>query len=120
MAGLCCLLVLLGAGCGEEDKRPPDVGEVDSITRSVSRIVLHCRSVEQGFLASVDKEALSGDVDALTEIAEDVDPDASYRLPESAIRRQTTLRDQVDLAARVLDEDCSPEEAERLREAVGD
>jgi hypothetical protein len=77
-------------------------------------------SGRSGNRPSVDEEALSGDVDALTEIVEDVDPDASYRLPESAIRRQTTLRDQVDLAARVLDEDCSPEEAERLREAVGD
>jgi hypothetical protein len=119
LAGLGCMVALFGAACGEE-KRPPDVDDADRITASVGRIVFHCRSVEQGFLASVDEEVLRRDVGALSEAAEDIDPDASFRLPESGIRRQTTLRDQVELAARVLDEDCSPEDAERLREAVGD
>ena len=116
---LCGIIALLGAACGEE-KRPPDVDDADRITASVGRIVFLCRSVEQGFLASVDERALRRDVDALSELAEDVDPDVSFRLPESGIRRETTLRDQVELAARVLDEACSPEDAERLRDAVGD
>jgi hypothetical protein len=59
-------------------------------------------------------------VDALRGTAEEIDPDAKFRLPESTLERRTTLRDQVDLAARLLEEDCSPEDAERLRDVVGD
>ena len=121
MAVLCGGVALLGAGCqDEEEKRPPGQADVDTISASVAGIVFNCRSVEQGFLASADEEALRRDVDALTGAAEEVDPDASFRLPESTLERETTLRDQVDLAARLLEEDCSPEDAERLRDAVGD
>ena len=119
-AGLCVIAALTGAGCQDEEKRPPGQQDVDTISASVAGIVFNCRSVEQGFLASADEEALRRDVDALTGAAEEVDPDASFRLPESTLERETTLRDQVDLAARLLDEDCSPEDAERLRDAVGD
>jgi hypothetical protein len=117
---LCGVVALLGAGCQEEDKRPPGVEDVDKISASVASIVFHCRSVDQGFLASADEEVLGRDVNALEEVAEEVDPDASFRLPESTLERKTTLRDQVELAARVLEEDCSPDDAERLRDAVGD
>jgi hypothetical protein len=121
LAVLCGVVALLGAGCQEEeDKRPPGVEDVDTISASVASIVFHCRSVDQGFLASADKEVLGRDVDALTGVAEEVDPDASFRLPESTLERKTTLRDQVELAARMLEEDCAPEDAERLRDAVGD
>jgi hypothetical protein len=116
-----CVAVLLGAGCQEdEDKRPPGVEDVDRISASVGSIVFHCRSVDQGFLASADEQVLGRDVKALAGLAEEVDPDASFRLPESTLERRTTLRDQVDLAARTLDEGCSPEDAQRLRDAVGD
>jgi hypothetical protein len=118
-AALCCILVVLGAGCGE-DRRPPDVDDVDTVMASVGNIVFHCRSVQHGFLASVEQEALRRDVDALRHVAEELDPDVTFTLPESAIKRKTTLRDQVDLAARLLEEDCSPGDAERLRDAVGD
>ena len=72
------MVALFGAACGEE-KRPPDVDDADRITASVGRIVFHCRSVEQGFLASVDEEVLRRDVGALSEAAEDIDPDVSFR-----------------------------------------
>jgi hypothetical protein len=117
VAGLSAV-VALGAGCGEEDKPPPDVEDVDRITASVSKIAFHCRSVEQGFLASVDEEALRRDVDPLLDAAEDLDPGVTFRLPEPAIKPETTLRDQVELAARLLGEGCSPEDAERLRDAL--
>lgn len=120
MAVLCGGAALLGAGCQDEEKRPPGQQDVDTISASVAGIVFNCRSVEQGFLASADEEALRRDVDALTGAAEEIDPDASFRLPESTLQRETTLRDQVDLAARLLEEDCSPEDAERLRDAMGD
>jgi hypothetical protein len=119
LAGLCGIAALLGAGC-QDDKRPPGVEDVERISASVAGIVFQCRSVEQGFLASADEGAIRRGVDALTGAAEEVDPDAAFRLPESTLERKTTLRDQVDLAARVLEEDCSPEDAERLRDAVGD
>ena len=59
-------------------------------------------------------------MEALEALAEEVDPDASFRLPESTLERQTTLRDQVDPAARTLEDGCSPEDAERLRDALND
>jgi hypothetical protein len=118
---LCGVAALLGAGCqDDEEKRPPGVEDVDRISRSVASIVFHCRSVEQGFLASADERVLGRDVGRLEGVAEQVDPDARFRLPESTLVRRTTLRDQVDLAARTLEEGCSPEDAERLRDAVGD
>ena len=96
------------------------MNDVDVITASVAGIVFQCRSVEQGYLASVDEQVLRRDVDALLRVAGERDPDVAFRVPESAIERETTMRDQVELAARVLAEDCSPEDAERLRDAVGD
>jgi hypothetical protein len=96
------------------------VEDVDTISTSVAGIVFHCRSVEQGFLAGVDEQALRRPVDELEETAEEVDADASFRLPESTLERKTTLRDQVDLAARTLEDGCSAEDAERLRDALGD
>ena len=119
LAGLLGIVALLGTGCGD-DKRPPDVDDVDTITASVANIVFHCRSVEHGFLASVDEEALRRDVDALRGAAEELEPDVTFRLPESAIKRETTLRAQVELAVRLLKDDCSPEDADRLRDALGD
>jgi hypothetical protein len=83
-------------------------------------IVFSCRSADQGFLASADEEALPRAVDALEHAAEEVDADASFRLPESTLERWTTLRDQVDLAARTLEAGCSPDDAERFRDAFGD
>jgi hypothetical protein len=119
LAGLCAIAALVAAAC-QEDKDPPGVQDVDTISTSVARIVFHCRSVEQGFLASVDEAALRPHVDALTGAAEEVDPNARFSLPESTLERRTTLRDQVELAARVLEADCSPEDAERLHDALGD
>jgi hypothetical protein len=121
LAVLCGGAALFGAACqDEEEKRPPGQADVDRITASVASIVFQCRSVEQGFLASADEQVLTRDVKRLERAAEEVEPDARYRLPESTLERRTTLRDQVELAARTLDEGCSPEDAERLREAVGD
>jgi hypothetical protein len=118
---LCGVVALLGAGCqDEEEKRPPAQADVDRIAASVASIAFHCRSVQQGFLASPDEKVLARDVARLTGAAEEVEPDASFLLPESVLERRTTLRDQVELAARLLEEDCSPEDAEQLRDAVGD
>jgi len=115
------LLTAVLAGCGGgEDRPPPGIDDVDAITASVAGIVFQCRSVEQGFLSTVDEEALRRDVGALLTIAETRDPDVRFRLPEPAIQRDTTLHEQVRLAARLLERDCSPDDARRLREAVGD
>jgi hypothetical protein len=115
-----CLGAALGGCGGGEDRPPPGIDDVDTITASVARIVFHCRSVEQGFLSTVDDDALRKDVDALLAIAETRDPDVRFRLPEQAIQREATLREQVGLAARMLEQDCSPDDARRLRDAVED
>jgi hypothetical protein len=110
---------VLAAGCGgDEEKPPPGLDDVEVVTRSVASIVFHCRSVEQGYLASVDEQVLRRDVDALAGVAGKRDPDAAYRVPESSIERKTTMRDQVELAARLLADDCSPGDAEKLRDAL--
>jgi hypothetical protein len=96
------------------------VDDVDVITASVAGIVFQCRSVEQGFLARVDEQLLRRDVDALLRVADERDPDVAFRVPRSAIQRKTTMRDQVELAARLLADDCSSEDAERLRDAISD
>jgi hypothetical protein len=117
--GLCGAIALLAAGCSE-DRRQPGVEDVDTISAAVATIVFQCRSVEQSYLASVDEQALRRPVDKLEEAAEEVDPDVGFRLPESTLERKTTPRDQVDLAARMLEDDCSAEDGERLRDALGD
>jgi hypothetical protein len=117
--GLFCVC-LVAAGCGEE-KRSPTPSDVDAIMAAVSEIVFQCRSVERGLLAGADERALRRDVDTLAEAAKEVDPDARFRPPESPLRRKTTLRDQTELAVERLGEKgCSREQAERLREALGD
>ena len=71
-----------------------DIDDVDTITASVANIVFDCRAVQSGVLSTVDEEALGRDVGALLAVAESRDPD--------------------------VEQDCSPEDARRLREAVGD
>ena len=116
-----CTVALLAAGCGGDDEKPPPgIDDVDTITASVASIVFQCRSVQEGFLSTVDEEKLRRDVDALLAVAEARDPDVEFRLPEGAVERAATLRQQVELAARLLEQDCSPEDARRLRDAVGD
>jgi hypothetical protein len=118
------------SGCSGEDKPPPEADDVETILAATSNIVFLCRAVERGFM-SIDEEALARDVDALAEAAEDLDPDATFRRPESleldvqpgdeAELDETSLRAQAELAiARLEDEGCSPQDAERLRDAIGD
>jgi hypothetical protein len=129
------IIALLAApGCGG-DKHPPGANDVDTILAATSNIVFQCRAVERGFISSIDEEALERDVDALVEAAEEFDPEATFRRPQSfepdvpvgdeaeleAVDSETSLRDQSELAiARLEDESCSPQDAERLRDAIGD
>jgi hypothetical protein len=124
---------LLAAGCtGGEEKREPGANDVDAILAATSNIVFQCRGAERGFL-SIDGEALDRDVDTLIEAADELDPEATFRRPqtlepdetlddeEELVDSETSLRDQAELAiARLEDESCSPEDAERLRDAIGD
>jgi hypothetical protein len=94
---------------------------VDAIAAAASNIVFQCRSLERGFVSTVDREALDRDVETLVEATETFDPDAPFRRPAPAVEPETTLRDQVELALARRDENgCSPEDAERLRDALGD
>ena len=112
--------MLAWSGCGDKEKPPPGPSDVDAITTAAARIVYQCRSVERGFLASVDAEAQRADVDTLVDAAREFDADAAFRLPAAAVEPESTLRDQAGLARRRLEEGCGPREAERLREAIGD
>jgi hypothetical protein len=109
--------VLLAAGCGGEDKPPPG-NQVDVITAATAQIVVQCRAAERGFISTVDGAALRRDVDTLVEATDEFDLDETFRLPPPAIEPETTLREQIELAIARLEEDCSPEDAERLRDAI--
>ncbi|MGH8956822.1 MAG: hypothetical protein ACRDVF_17605 [Microbacterium sp.] len=124
------MIVLLAApGCSGDSKPPPDAGDVDTILAATSNIVFQCRAVERGF-SGIDEEALDRPVDALVQAAEELDPEATFRPPQSleldavgddAELSETSLREQSELAiARLEDESCSPQDAERLRDAIGD
>jgi hypothetical protein len=131
LAGLLANALLMSAGCDGGDKPPPGANDVDAILAATSNIVFQCRAIERGFM-SIDEEALDRDVDALVEAAEEFDPEATFRRPQSfepdvpvgdetELDSETSLRDQSELAiARLEDESCSPQDAERLRDAIGD
>ena len=131
LAGLVANALLMSAGCAGGDKPPPGANDVDTILAATSNIVFQCRAAERGF-ASIDEEALDRDVDALIEAAEEFDPEVKFRRPQSfdpdepvggeaELDSETSLRDQSELAiARLKDERCSPQDAERLRDAIGD
>lgn len=133
LAGGVIIALLAAPGCGG-DKPPPGADDVDTILVATSNIVFQCRAVERGFM-SIDEEALDRDVDALVEAAEEFDPEATFRRSQSfepdvpvgdeaeleVVDSETSLRDQSELAiARLDDESCSPQDAERLRDAIGD
>ena len=120
LAGLCTSLLLGAAACsGDEEKAAPG-NEVDSIAGATADIVFQCRSVKSGFLSTVNEEAVDRDVEALTRAAEEFDLDATFQLPPPAFEPETTLRDQIELAVTRLEDDCSPEHADRLRGALDD
>lgn len=135
LAGGAIIALLAATGCsGDGDKPPPGANDVDAILAATSNIVFQCRAAERGFLP-VDAETLDRDVDALVAAAEEFDADAMFRRPQSLepdvpvgeeaeleeAASETSLRDQAELAiARLEDESCSPQDAERLRGALGD
>jgi len=131
LAGGFIIALLAAPGCtGDGDKPPPGANDVDVILAATSNIVFQCRAVERGFM-TIDEEALDRDVGELIEAAEEFDPEATFRRPQSlepdvpadeeAELSQTSLRDQAELAiARLEDERCSPRDADRLRDALGD
>jgi hypothetical protein len=123
--------LLAAPGCtGGGEKSEPGANDVDTILAATSNIVFQCRAAERGFM-TIDEAALGRDVDALIEAAEELDPEARFRRPQSlesdvapgeeAELSETSLRDQAELAiARLGDESCSPQDAERLRDALGE
>jgi hypothetical protein len=132
MAGAVVASLLAAGGCtGGGEKREPGANDVEAILAATSNIVFQCRGAERGFL-SIDEEALGRDVDALVEAAEELDPEATFRRPqplqpdeplgdeEELVDPETSLRDQAELAIARLEEGCSPEDAERLQDAIGD
>ena len=118
VAGLCASALLAATACGGEEAKPTPGNQVDSIAGAAADIVFQCGSVKSGFLSTVNEEAVDRDVAALTQAAEDFDLDATFRLPPPAFEPETTLRDQIELAVARLEDDCSPEHAERLRAAI--
>jgi hypothetical protein len=120
LVGLCASLLLAAAACSGEEEKPAPGNQVDSIAGATADIVFQCRSVQSGFLSTVNEEAVDRDVEALTEAAEEFDLDATFRLPPPAFEPETTLRDQIELAVTRLEDDCSPEHAEQLRAVLED
>jgi hypothetical protein len=112
---VCACICVVAVGCGEDPKVEPSQRDVEAIATSVGDVVYQCRSVASGFIESPDGSQLKRDVDILLDMHSRVDPDATFDLPGQGA---TSLRDQLRLVDRQLEDGCSREQAERLQEAV--
>jgi hypothetical protein len=109
----------VAAGCagGSDTKRAPTQRDVAVIGAAVGDVVYQCQSAAAGFIAGPDRAAVKRDVNRLAAVAADVDPDAHFRF--TGRPQPTTLRQQMEQAARSLRADCAPGEASRLDDALG-
>jgi hypothetical protein len=108
-----------GVACGGDSKAEPAPEDVDAVATAVADIVYQCGTYTSGHVAAPDGEALERDVDALVEAAGRLQPDASFVVgADPGIPRTTSLREELRFGARVLDDGCLPEQAERLRDAA--
>lgn len=104
------------AGCGGgTSKSPPSQRDVAVITASVSDILYQCQAAAAQYIAGPDHKALQRDVDRLVSAADRLQADAPFR---SALGPRTTLRSQLELAARNLRARCAPQQATRLDDAI--
>ncbi len=112
---------LTATACGSADRHPPTRSEVSAISGAVSDIVYQCQSVAAGFVAAPDTPSLTHDVTVLVDIDRRVRPDAGFVLGAgSGIRRRTSLRREIGVAAQVMVQSgCSPAQARRLPAAGG-
>ena len=108
------------SACGSAARHPPTPSEVAAISGAVSDIVYQCQATAAGFVAAPDTPSLTHDVTLLVDADRRVRPDAGFVLgSRSGIRRRTSLRREIDLAAQVMVQSrCSPAQARRLPAAV--
>jgi hypothetical protein len=111
--------VVLFTACGGSSKKEPSPEDADLVAAAVGDIVYQCGQYTAGQVSAPDASALEADVDALLDASERLEPDASFELgAQIGLPQTTSLREQVELGARVLDEGCVPEQAERLAGAL--
>ena len=104
------------AGCGGgTSKRAPTERDVAVIGAAVADVTYQCQAAAAGYIAGPDRAAVKRDVDRLIGVAADVEADARFRF--TGRPEPTTLRRQVEQAARSLRARCAPAQAARL-EAV--
>jgi hypothetical protein len=107
---------LMPTACGSAARHPPTPSDVSAISAAVSDIVYQCQSVGAGFVAAPDTPSLAHDVTVLVDADRRVRPDAGFVLGTgSGIRRRTSLRSEIVLAAQVMAQSgCLPAQARRL------
>lgn len=111
---------LLLAACGGAEKEEPAPDDVDAVAAAMSDLVYQCGFYTAGHIAEPDRQALEQDVETLLEAYDRLEPDSEFEIGEgTAVSRSTTLREELRLGARVLDEGCLPELGNRLTEAAG-
>lgn len=89
------------------------------VAAAVGDIVYQCGQYTAGQVSAPDASALEADVDALLDASERLEPDATFEVgAQIGLPQTTSLREQVELGARVLGEGCVPEQAERLAGAL--
>ncbi len=112
---------LATAGCGGTPKEEPTREDIDLVAAAVGDIVYQCGSYTAGHVAAPDAQALERDVDTLLEAYDRLEPDTSFEVgADAGIPRTTSLREELRFSARILDENCLPEQAERLTESASD
>ena len=110
---------MLFAACGGGSKKEPTPEDAELVAAAVGDIVYQCGQYTAGQVSAPDASALEADVDALLDASERLEPDASFEVgAQIGLPQTTSLREQVELGARVLGEGCVPEQAERLAGAL--
>ena len=115
ITSLCILLI----ACGGTEKATPTPDDVDEVAAALSDLVYQCGSYTAGRIAEPDTTALERDVETLLAAYDRLEPDTGFEVGEgTGITRSTTLRDELRLGSRILNDGCVPELGQRLSVAT--
>jgi hypothetical protein len=93
--------------------------DVDLVAAAVGDLVYQCGAYTAGHVAEPDAAALERDVETLLAAYDRLDADAGFEIGAGTqIARSTTLREELRLGARILDDGCVPELGQRLGDAA--
>lgn len=94
----------------------PTAEDVAAIGAAVSEVVAQCQAVAAGFVEEPERDTLEREVAVLADAAGRFDASTPFTVGGTTeVAGPTTLRAQLDLAARHLQGGCAPDLASQLR-----